>query len=448
MTPTTDNNTSTPPATHAAPLTHGHSEQNHSEIEHVDISNLPKVGWLTMITLVVVIAVLFGCVFMLGYIPYRARLALIAQEAETVRSQIPVVQATFPIRETSTIEFTLPGDVKPYQETSIYPRANGYLKAFYVDIGDTVKEGQLLALIDTPEVDAQLAQAKGALAQVIADKARADSDVALAQNTFDRYEGFAKEGGVTKQLLDERRFALQQAKATLAAKEANIIASQADVDRLTKLQSFEKVTAPFAGTITFRNYDVGALLSPAITAGKEMFNLIQKDTLKVFVEVPQAFVSNIKEGQDAFIEVRNFPGRQFKGTVSRSTNQVAQATRTLRVQVDVPNKDNLLYPGMYVQVKFQVKTDTPPVTVPSSALIFGADGVKIATVVEDRVRYKMVTLGRDFGQKVEVASGILPSDRIITNPGERIAEGVVVKIFEPPQSTTQPASQPATTQPK
>jgi RND family efflux transporter MFP subunit len=427
--------TTTPPHN---PPTPGHDP------DHVDITDLPKVGWLTMITLFVVVCVLFGCIFMLGYIPYRQRLALIQKEAEHTRSQVPVVQVVSPIRESSTIEFTLPGDVKPFQETSLYPRANGYLKAFYVDIGDTVKQGQLLAEIDTPEVDAQLAQAKGTLAQVIADKTRAESDVALAQNTFDRYEGFAREGGVTKQLLDERRFALQQSKATLAAKEANILASQADVDRLTKLQSFEKVTAPFAGTITFRNYDVGALLSPAITSGKEMFNLIQKDMLKVFVEVPQAFVSNIKEGQDAFIEVRNFPGKQFKGTVSRSTNQVDQSTRTLRVQVDVPNKENLLYPGMYVQVKFQVKTPTPPVTIPTSALIFGADGVKVAIVVEDRVRYKIITLGRDFGQKVEVASGISTTDRVIANPGERIADGVVIKIFEPPDAATQPAS----TQPK
>ncbi len=425
--------------------THPHAH----DPDHVDLTGLPKIGWLGMITLIIVVLVLFGCVFMLGYIPYKERLALVAEEAQRTRSQTPVVQIAQPLREASIIEFTLPGDIKPFQETSIFPRANGYLKAFYVDIGDSVKQGQLLAEIDTPEVDAQLAQAKGVLAQVTADKTRAESDVALAQNTFDRYEGFAKEGGVTKQLLDERRFALQQAKATLMAKEASILGAEAEVQRLTKLQSFEKVTAPFAGTITLRNYDIGALLSPNTTTGREMFNLIQKDMLKTFVEVPQAFISNIKEGQDAFIEVRNFPGRQFKGTVSRSTNQVNESTRSLRVQIDVPNKDNALYPGMYVQVKFQVTTQTPPVTIPSSALMFGADGVKVAIVVDDRVRYKIITLGRDFGQKVEVTSGIDLADRIITNPGERIADGVVVKIFEPPATTTQPAATQSTaTQPK
>jgi RND family efflux transporter MFP subunit len=350
-----------------------------------------------------------------------------------------VVIAAPPRRAPQTTDLALPGDSRAFQTTAIFPRANGYLKKLYVDIGDHVKDGQLLAEIDTPEIDAQLNQAKAAVEQANAALGKAQNDFDLAKLTLERYEGFAKAGGVTQQQLDEKRNAFTQAKAILEGAKASVAGSQADVQRLTALQSFEKVYAPFAGTITARNYDPGALLSATTGGnggGKEIFRIDQTDTLRIYVNVPQTYATSVKIGQKADFFVRNYPGRPFTGTVTRSTGAIDPQTRTLRFEVDFANKGDLLYAGMYGQVKFHVTQAQPPLMVPTSALVFNAQGTRVAIANEGRIQYRNVNLGRDFGQEIEVVDGIRADDLIVANPGERLVDGIEVQVTSPEKTRT------------
>jgi RND family efflux transporter MFP subunit len=328
------------------------------------------------------------------------------------------------------------------QETSIFPRANGYLKRVLVDIGDRVESGQLLAEIEQPDVDADLLQAKASVAQANANLVKAQNDFDLSQATLKRYEGFAQGGGVTQQQLDEKRAAFAQAQSALAGAQANVKVADAAVQRLTAMQGFEKVTAPFAGTITSRNYDIGALINgtnPA--AGHELFRVADTATLRVFVNVPQTYVTAVRTGQPASLIVRNFGNREFAGTVARSAGALDPATRTLRYEIDVPNSDGVLYAGMYVQTKLPVTPHQAPMVVPTSALVFDATGTKVWTVDNGKAKAKKVDVGRDFGTEVEIASGLKGDESVVTNPGERLADNAPVQVTaaagEAPKATGQ-----------
>jgi len=227
----------------------------------------------------------------------------------------------------------------------------------------------------------------------------------------------------------------------LEAGKASLAVADAEVKRLTVLQGFERVVAPFAGTITARNYDVGALLAPTNTGdGRELYRLDRTDSLRVFVSVPQAYATGVNIGENAFVTVRNYQGREFAGKVTRSAGAVDPATRTLRFQVDVPNADAKLYAGMYGEVRLPVAAERPTLTVPTSALVFGAEGTFVWVVEGDRAHKKSVVVGRDFGTELEITSGLSATDDVVKNPGERLVEGMTVRVSRAGSNGATPAA--------
>ncbi len=261
---------------------------------------------------------------------------------------------------------------------------------------------------------------------------KAAADLDLAQRLMARYNDAEQNhpGTVPAMDLDTKKAAVDQAAAALVQAKANVVAAQADVQRLTTLQSFEKVIAPFAGTITSRNFDVGALIAPSNTAGTELFRVAQTDTLRVFVNVPQADATKVRIGQPAFLLVRNYPGKQFKGTVARSSSAIDTTTRTLSLELHFPNRDAQLYAGMYGQVKLPVTEDNPVVTIPTSALVFNASGLQVALVKDGKVHFQKINGGRDFGTEMEIPTGLSTDDQVVANPGEKLGEGIDVKIAD------------------
>jgi RND family efflux transporter MFP subunit len=399
--------------------------------EHYDFTTLPNVRTRSIaIGIAVAVCALAG-LFLLGWMPRQERLQELGAAA-SARDDRPSVDVGPPKETARSTDLRLPADIRAMQETSIYTRANGYLKRILVDIGDHVDSGALLAEIDTPDVDAELARAIASVSLAKANVAKAQDDFALADATLKRYTGLAETGGVTHQQLDEKRSAFTQAKSALDAGKASLEVTDAEVRRLTVLQGFERVVAPFAGTITARNYDVGALLAPTNTSdGRELYRLERTDALRVFVNVPQAYATGVKVGEDAFLTVRNYPGREFTGKVARSTGAVDPTTRTLRFQVDVSNADGKLYAGMYGEVRLPTSSEQASLTVPTSALVFGAEGTFVWILDGDRAHKKKVALGRDFGTEIEVIDGLSPSDSVVKNPGERLVEGARVRSPNP-----------------
>lgn len=399
-------------------------------VEHAETlpTNLPRIGTGGALLMSLIFVILLAGLFLLGYRPYKTLKAEILADAAIAGEDKPVVSTMIPTRQERTTELVLPADIQAYQETAIYPRSNGYLKRFLADIGDSVKEGQLLAEIETPEIDAQLNQTRAAVQQAQANIEKAKMDLGLAQTTWKRYENVGA-GGVSQQELDEKRTQLDQAKAGLNVAKANLVATQAEVQRLEALTSFKQVAAPFAGTIGTRNYDVGALLSPGNTGpGHELFQISRTDTLRVFTKVPQTYATLIEDGQPVELTVRNYPGRSFAGKVSRSAGSLDPSTRTLRVQVDVANRDNVLFAGMYGQLKFHITQDRPPLLVPSSALVYNADGLSLALLRNGKAHFQKIAVGRDFGTEMEILEGLTDTDIVIVNPGQSVRENVEVQI--------------------
>jgi RND family efflux transporter MFP subunit len=411
-------------------------------------TDLPQVGALGVAMIAVVVLALFGGLFLLGWMPHKKQQEEARNEAREAANTKPIVDVTHPRPANGDVDLVLPGDVQANQTTALYARTNGYLKPLSpgIDIGTEVKAGQLLAEIAAPEIDAELEQARAALEQANVTVGRATNEYNFNKGTYDRYEGLSKTGGVTQQQLDEKRAALNIATSSLKAAQASVLAAQAAVKRLSELQGFQKVTAPFDGTITDRNYDAGALISATNTAaGKELFRLDDTHTLRVFVSVPQGYATDVKPGQAADLLVRNYPGQPFKGTVTRTAGAIDPATRTLRVQVDIPNLDHKLLPHMYGQIRFKIPRQRPALVLPTSAFIFNAEGMRVAVVDGNKVHYRPVTLGRDFGSEAEVASGVTAKDQVVTNPGEHLADNMDVTINAPrpkPNSATANASQP------
>jgi RND family efflux transporter MFP subunit len=402
-------------------------------------TDLPKVhtGWVILATLVALAA--FAGLFALGWFPREHRLAKLDAEAER-RDGPPSVDVMVPTRDAKPFDLVIPADVRAFQETSIFPRANGYLRKQYVDIGDHVKAGQLLAEIEAPEVDAQLTEARASVDQAKANYAKSQNDFELAERTRERYEGLMKTGGVTVQELDEKRAASEQARSAVSAAKANEAVVAATVQRLEAEQSFEKVYAPFDGVVMSRNYDLGALLSPTNTSeGKELFRIVQSDTVRIFVNVGQQYITSVRTGEDAFLSVPNYPGREFTGKVIRSTGALDPQARTLRYEIDVPNKDGLLFAGMYGTMRLHVTPAQPPMMVPTSAVVFDSKGTRVWVVEDGKVRSKNIEIGRDYGTELEARSGLKGDEAIVTNPGERLAEGVDVNVVTNLSAQQQPA---------
>jgi RND family efflux transporter MFP subunit len=309
--------------------------------------------------------------------------------------------------------------VTPYADASIYARTSGYIQHWYADIGAKVKAGQTLADIETPELDAQLKQAR-------ADEATAKANYAFANSTAQRWQTMLKTQSVSQQDTDAKT---SDSEAKLAALQA----AQANVARLGEMVSYEKVTAPFDGVVTVRNVDVGALVtsggSPGLAAMPgELFHIEQTDRLRIFVDVPQDDASSISAGTQVVLTTQQYPGRRFAATVARTANAIDPVSRTLRVEVDVDNHDGALMPGAYAQVHLVLRISHPALELPVSALLFRPDGVTVAVLGKDNmVQLKTVTIGRDFGTYVEVATGVDATDRVINNPGDAISSGEAVR---------------------
>jgi RND family efflux transporter MFP subunit len=417
----------------AAVAQHAESRVTHAD-EHEIPTDLPEVGAVGVILIAVVVLALFGGLFLLGWMPHEKRQAEARQEAKEAVEIRPIVDVTRPKSSGAPVDLVLPGDVQANQTTAIYARTNGYLKALPpgIDIGAPVKAGQLIAEIAAPEVDAELEQAKASLEQANVNVGRATNEYNFNKGTFERYEGLSKTGGVTQQQLDEKRAAYNIATSSLKAAQASVLAAQAAVKRLTEMQGFERVVAPFDGVITARNYDAGALISVANTgAGKELFRVDQTDTLRVYVSVPQGSSTDVRPGQEAELIVRNYPGQPFKGKVARSAGALDEATRTLKVEVDVPNADHRLLPHMYGQVRFKIPRGRPALLLPTSAFVFGTEGMRVTVLEGDKVHYRSVVVGRDFGSEAEVASGVSADEWVVTNPGEHLADGMEVAVAKP-----------------
>jgi RND family efflux transporter MFP subunit len=369
--------------------------------------------WRGLLLIVLVAAVIFAYLIFSG-LTARAR-ASTALQRETLANSIPTVAVVRPQVSPGEDEVLLPGNMQAFIDTPIWARASGYLTAWYVDIGARVKQGQLLAQIEAPEVDQQLQQAREQLAT-------SQANLKLSQITAERYSGLFKTDSVAKQDVDN-------AVQTAAANTATVKSAQANVSRLEQMVAYEKVYAPFDGVITVRNVDVGALVdADTNTAGKELFHLASTNTLRVYVSVPEVYSRAAKTGGSAYLTLNEFPGRQFHGAIVRNADAIDVNSRTLNVEVDVKNPTGELLPGSYVSVHLKLPVKIEAVTVPANTLLFRSEGLRVAVVRDGRTVLVPVVLGHDYGDKVEVLSGIGANDAVITNPSDSIVSGEQVQI--------------------
>jgi RND family efflux transporter MFP subunit len=336
-------------------------------------------------------------------------------EKETTASAIPSVNVIYPSPSSLSSEIALPGNTQAFIDSPIYSRTSGYLKDWYFDIGAHVRKGQLMAVIETPELDQQLQVAQ-------ADLKSAQANLDLANTTSTRYQNLLKTNSVSKQETDV-------AVSDAAAKKAAVDASTANVRRLEQLQSFEKVYAPFDGIVTARNTDIGRLISAGQnTTAQELFHLAAIGKLRVYVAVPEAYSSAIKVGSKATLTLDEFPGRTFEGTIARNSNAIDQSTRTLNVEVDVDNPKAELLPGAYVFVHFKVPEHSTGLMLPSNTLLFRSEGLRVGVVRNGRVQLVPVKISKDAGATVEIASGLTPNDPVILDPSDSLASGQEVQI--------------------
>jgi membrane fusion protein, multidrug efflux system len=337
-----------------------------------------------------------------------------ALASETQRSAVPYVAVVKPTLEKPDDDLTLPSTLQAYKESPIFARTSGYVVNWTKDIGSRVRRGELLAKIDTPEVDQELMQARASREQV-------QAQMQFAKTSSERWQNLRKSDAVSQQEADTQSSGFDQARANFAAADAN-------VRRLEQLESFKNVYAPFDGVITRRNIDPGALIN-AGAGGREMFDIAQVDPIRVFLNVPQSYASQMKVGTHAYIELQEMPGQKFVGTIARTADAIDPATRTLLVEVDIPNNDGKLLPGAYAQVHIHSVTAAQKITVPVNAMLFRQEGAQVAVVGSDQiVHLRPISIGRDFGTSLEVLEGIQPDEQIIINPSDSLQDGQKVNI--------------------
>jgi RND family efflux transporter MFP subunit len=333
----------------------------------------------------------------------------------TEGSAVPFVDVVYPKPGSEGGEIALPGNTQAFTDTPIYARTSGYVKHWYADIGARVKHGELLAVIETPELDQQLRQAR-------ADLENAQSNLELAEITAARWQNLLKTDSVSHQETD-------QAVSDLHSKQALVNSSKANVERLEQLQAFERITAPFDGIITARNTDIGALIQAGDNAGpKELFHIAAIQKLRVYIAVPEIYAAAVKTGEKAGLTLDAFPGETFTGTIVRNADAIDVASRTLNVEVDLDNPSGRLLPGAYAFVHFKFPSHAGAVTIPSNTLLFRAEGLRAGVVRDGRVELTPITIGQDYGNAVEVVSGLSPQDAVVTNPSDSLANGATVQI--------------------
>ncbi len=364
-----------------------------------------------------------------GTLPSLRQQQAVSDAAAAAAAALPRVTVAVVQRTTANAERVLPGNSLPLLEASIYARTTGYLKSRRVDIGDRVTQGMLLAEIAAPDIDAQFAQAKAALAQAQANLPLAEASAELAKSTLARDLRSGPGTATSWGQLDQDRAQVKVTAAQVAAARAAIQVNEATVQRFVEMQGFQRITAPFPGVITARNVDAGDLISAdSPSSTKELFHLMRTDVLRVLVNVPQVFATGIKVGQKAAVYLRDDPARQHAAKVTRTAEALDPNTRTLLTEVDVPNPNNDLRPGMYLQVKFVFDQSILPVMIPAAALTT-RDGIQRVAVLDGqtRVQYRPVQLGRDFGAEIEVVDGLKAGETVVIHPGDDIPEGTAVE---------------------
>ncbi len=382
--------------------------------EHPTASDSPrrKHHWLAaFIVLTIVVLVVFA-----GILPrVKAREEL---SDETAEMAIPTVAIVHPQHAKPAQEVVLPANVQAFRDSPIYARTSGYLKKWYVDIGAHVKAGQLLAEIDTPEVNQQLQQAR-------AELATAEANLHLAQITAERYAGLLKSDSVSQQEADN-------AAGDYAAKKATVQSAEYNVKRLQDLQSFQKIYAPFTGVITARNTDVGSLIDSGSSGGTrtELFHIVSPYKLRVYVNVPEIYSRATKPGLKAQLVLNEFPGHPFEGTLVRTANAIDQSTRTLLVEIDVNNPTGQLLSGSYAEVQLKLPSYSSSFLLPVNALMFRSEGLRVATVNDNTISLTPITIGRDYGDAVEVISGLKGDENIVVNPPDSLVAGEKVRIAQ------------------
>jgi RND family efflux transporter MFP subunit len=338
---------------------------------------------------------------------------------KTADEAAPIVVTVAPTRSALGEELVLPGTVQAYSEARIYARTNGYLKSWLVDIGSAVRKGQLLAEIDTPEVDQQLAQA-------IADLATARANEALSNTTNRRWNDLLVTESVSKQDADEKA-------GDAAAKKAIAESAAANVSRLRQLESFKHVVAPFDGIITARNTDIGALINAGESAGSELFRVADTHKLRIYVQVPEPYAAAAKPGLEADLRFSEQAGKGYAATTVRTANALDPVLRTLQVELELDNAQNELFPGAYAEVHFKMGGSASSVRLPANTVLFRAPGPQVAIVdAQHRIQLKSIVQGRDFGGTIEVLSGLGPDDAVVVNPPDSIVDGATVRVSASP----------------
>ena len=385
---------------------------------------------LTLAAVFLLGLVLAAVLAITGILPRVRARQMLQQQTHSLAE--PVVAVVKPQRQAATDELVLPGNVQAYTDAPIYARSNGYLKRWYFDIGSRVRAGQLLAEIESPETDQQLAQAREELAT-------AQANLKLAEITAARYRDLLRTDSVSKQEVDN---VTQDA----AAKAAAVKSSEANVRRLEQVVGFEKLYAPFDGVVTARNTDLGQLIAAGPSGGqsKELFHVAAIDRLRVYVNVPQVHSHEMRIGSKPELVLPELPNQRFPGTLVRTADAMDPATRTLLIEVDVPNRSGLLMPNAYAEVHFSINAQGERLLIPTESLLFRSEGLRVPVVVEgNKVALVPVKPGRDFGKAVEVLGGLDENTRVIADPPDSLVDGEVVRIAQPkPNSSERPPNAP------
>jgi RND family efflux transporter MFP subunit len=378
------------------------------------------------------VIVLLAAALALGIWQHYTVHAQVTAAAEQRRDFVPTVATATVNASSNTISVSWPATTEAFAQANIYARASGYISRREVDIGSPVKAGQLLVEITAPELDHQIAQAEATLVQMQAALQQAQANRDLGQVTWNRDSTLVQKGWVTAQQGDTDRLNLKAQEAAVAVADANIKAQTAQIAVLHQQKDYQSVTAPFDGVITQRNVDVGSLVQADATSGTFLFTLMQSDMLRIQLYVPQDEAFGLGPGVDAMVHVPELPGREFPGKVTRIADALQPGTRTLLTEIDVPNPDHALTPGVYCTVELKIPRKTPSLIVPSEAIIFNAKGLSVAVVENGIARLHNVNVVRDFGTTVEVNSGVQDGDQVILTPPVNLADGQKVQVQPKP----------------
>jgi RND family efflux transporter MFP subunit len=405
-------------------------------------------GGRTLRLLGLAILVILAIAFFIGFLPRYRRGKQLQNEARTQSNALPIVTYFVAQRSAGESQLILPGSIEALTDSPVLARSDGYLKKRYVDIGDSVKAGQLLAEVASPDVDqqvqqarAQLSQAGAALKQSMASLEQARANLGLAKLNAERWGTLVKKGAVSREENDMHQADYQAQTANVAALEEaasageqNVRAVRANMDRLLELQGFEMVRAPFAGTITLRNIDVGALITNSQTL---LFRIAQIQTLRTFLNVPESGAATIQAGQSATLTVQEYPGRQFNGRITRTSKSLDPATRTMLTEVQVPNAGSTLLPGMFAEVTLNQPRPNPPILIPADSMMVRSDGTFVGILEQEndreekvptfKVHLRRISIGRDYGNAIEVLTGLNNGERVVENPNDHVQENARVK---------------------